>query len=419
MTRTVEMPAKPAPRRRLGIRSVAAAMLVASALTGCERTASGEAMVVTDSAGVTIVTNDPQQPVWRGTSAWYLSGRPEVQIGNQPYDPDQRIYGGEHTRRRSDGSVVVANRGMGDVRVFEAGGEHLGTMRIQYDPTQSDGRPRRVYPLAGDTLFVFESGGTVSLWGPDFAFLRRFPLQRPDAPFLGELEGGGSFSDGSILFIGRLPADTTLTGVQRSTMRLMRFGSDGQLLGSFGDFADATEIIGEGVYAFGPEGIATAADSTVWYSSTDTYEIREIGRDGRLLRVFRIDQAPPPVTGADLSAFRVAAVRQMVRADGITDEQAEAIIDTYVFAEAFPTFSRLVVDELGNIWAQTYRWFDLGGDRQWRVFGPDGRYLGDVATPYALTLHEIGADYVLGHMSDGRGGEAVYLYGLHKPETEQ
>lgn len=199
-------------------------------------------------------------------------------------------------------------------------------------------------------------------------------------------------------------------------MRLMRFGRDGRMIDSFGDFPDAAEIVGEGTYVWGPVGVATAADSTVWYSSTEGFEIREIARGGRTLRIFRLDQPPPPVTAADLSAFRVAAVRQLARDRGITDDEAEVIADAYVHAEAFHTFSQLVVDELGNVWAQIYRWFDMGGDRLWMVFDRDGRYLGEVVTPYALTVHEIGADYLLGHMSDGRGAEAVYIYGLEKPE---
>ena len=395
----------------------AAGLLLLPALSACEPEVVGEPVTVTDSAGITIVTSDPAQPGWTRETAWYLSPRPRIQIGNQPYDPDQRIYGAEHARRRSDGSVVVANRGMGDVRVFEPGGEHLMSLRLQRDPTLDLGRPRRVYPLPGDTLLVYETGGEISFWGPDLAFLRRLPLTL-GAQFETDLEGAGSFADGSILFIGRIPVDAALTGQQRSTMRLMRYGTDGRMLDSFGDFPDDTEIVGEGTYVWGPAGLAAAADSTVWYSSTDGFEVREIARGGSMLRIFRIDQPPPPVTASDLAAFRVAAVRQLSRDRGISDEEAQAIADSYVYAEAFPTFSQIVVDELGNVWAQVYRWFDMGGDRLWRVFDRDGRYLGEVQTPYALDIYEVGSDYVLAHMSDGRGGEAVYIYGLEKPAPE-
>jgi hypothetical protein len=51
------------------------------------------------------------------------------------------------------------------------------------------------------------------------------------------------------------------------------------------------------------------------------------------------------------------------------------------------------------------------------VFDAAGRFLGDVETPSRLELHDIGDDYVLGRMSDGRGAEAAYLYSLIKPQV--
>jgi hypothetical protein len=392
----------------------AAGVLLLPILAACGRGSAREGVVVTDSAGVAIVSNDPEQPVWSPVTTWRLSPRPRIQVGNQPYDPDQRLYRAEHAARRADGGIAVANRGMGDVRVFDAGGLHEMTIRFQRDPTLEIGRPRRVYPMPGDTLIVYEVGGEISLWAPDFSFLRRVPVTAPEAPYEGELDPAGVFSDGSFLVLGRLPVDSSLTGVQRSTMRLMRFATDGRMLDSFGDFADATNYMGEEVYVFGASGVVAAGDSTVWHTDAASFELREIGRGGRLLRIVRLDAPSPPVMGADRSAFRVSAVRQLRRR--MSDEEAEATVDTYIYAETFPTWSKVVVDELGNVWAMGYRWFDMGADHLWTVFDPEGRYLGEVVTPYLLDVHEIGSDYVLGHMSDGRGEEAVYIYGLEKPE---
>ncbi len=386
---------------------------LAPLVAACGGGPAREAMIVQDSAGVIIVDNDDAQPVWTMETRWRLSPRPRIQVGNQPYDPDQRIYRAEHARRRSDGAIVVANRGMGDVRIFDAGGYHLATLRFQRDPTLEVGRPRRVYPQAADTLLVYEVGGGLAVYAPDNELLRRFLIALPDEPFWGEPEPAGAFADGSFLVIGRFEVDSTSRGMQRSTMRLMRFAADGRMLSTFGDWDDATEIVGDEVYVFGPTGVVAVGDSTVWYSGTETYELREIAEGGRVVRIVRLDRPPPPVMGADLSAFRVGAVRQLRRQ--MSDAEAEATVDAYTYAETFPTFDDMIVDELGNVWVRRYRWFDMGADYQWTVFGPDGRYLGEVVVPYPLTVHEIGADYVLGHMSDGRGGEAVYIYTLEKP----
>jgi hypothetical protein len=397
------------PRRA---RAAQLALVLAPLAVACGGGSTREAAIVTDSAGVTIVVN-PDRGMWTIDTRWSLVPRPRIQVGNQPYDPDQRIYRGEHTRLRSDGAIVVANRGMGDVRIFDAGGYHLATLRLQRDPTLEVGRPRRVYPQAGDTLLVYEAGGGLAVYAPDNELLRRFSVALPDEPYWGDPEPAGPFADGSFLVIGRFAVDSTRTGMQRSTMRLMRFGADGRFIESFGDYEDATEIVGDEIYVFGPTGVVAAGDSTVWYSDTESYELREIASGGRLVRIVRLDLPPPPVMTADLSAFRVGAVRQLRRE--MSDEEAEATVDGYTYAETFPTFDQLIVDELGNIWARSYRWFDMGADYLWRVFDREGRYLGEVVVPYPLTVHQIGADYVLGHMSDGRGGEAVYIYTLEKP----
>jgi hypothetical protein len=113
-------------------------------LAACEPRVTREAVIVRDSAGVTIVDSDGNQPAWTAETAWRLAFPPRIQVGNQPYDPSQRIFGAEHTRRMPDGGIVVANRGLGDVRIFDAGGYHLQTIRIVVDPTITTGRPRRV-----------------------------------------------------------------------------------------------------------------------------------------------------------------------------------------------------------------------------------------------------------------------------------
>src|SRR5262245_31104129 len=67
-------------------------------LAACGRRFDREAVITTDSAGVTIVDNDGEQPEWTMETTWRLAPRPRIQIGNQPYDPGQRLYRAEHVR---------------------------------------------------------------------------------------------------------------------------------------------------------------------------------------------------------------------------------------------------------------------------------------------------------------------------------
>jgi hypothetical protein len=313
-----------------------------------------------------------------------------------------------------DGGIVVANRGLGDVRVFDAGGYHMHTLRVVVDPTIDVGRPRRVYPLSQDSLLIYLGGGVLSLRSPERGVLEQLPVQRPEGLEPDEMEPAlDSFADGTLLFIGQLPLDPSLTGLQRTQMRLLRYGMDGRMIETFGDFDADTELVGDDTYVWGPSAHVAVGDSTVWYAPGDRWEIREIAPGGRTLRIFRIERPMDPVMGADRSAFRVGAVRQLRDAG---EQNAEAVVDAYTYAETFPAWSQILVDEVGNVWARGYRWFDMGADYLWTVFDREGRYLGEVTVPYPLSVFEIGDDYVLGHMSDGRGGEAVYIYDLEKPE---
>ena len=404
-------------RTRCAARSTGWALASVLLLAACEPRVTREAMIVRDSAGITVVDSDGNQPAWTSETAWRLSARPRIQVGNQPYDPSQRIFGAEHARRMPDGGIVVANRGLGDLRIFDAGGYHVMTIRIVVDPTIETGRPRRVYPMSPDSLVVYLGGGQLVLRDGEFQLQQRANVERPEGLDPEELLPAGDwFADGTLLFRGEVPLDPSLTGLQRTRMRLMRYGIDGRLIETIGEFDADTEIVGEEVYVWGPSAHVAVADSTIWYAPGDRWEVREIATDGRTLRIFRIDRPMNAVTGADRSAFRVGAVRQL-RDQG--EENAEEIVDsTYIQAETFPAWSQILVDEVGNVWARSYRWFEMGADYPWTVFDREGRYLGEVVVPYPLTVHEIGDDYVLGHMADGRGNEAVYIYDREKPSAE-
>lgn len=83
--------------------------------------------------------------------------------------------------------------------------------------------------------------------------------------------------------------------------------------------------------------------------------------------------------------------------------------------EAFPAFEGVLADALGFLWVEDYR---LPGEPSpaWTVFDPEGRVLGLVELPPALTVFEIGEDYVLGRVSDELGIEYVRLWPLDRSD---
>jgi hypothetical protein len=379
----------------------------------CAAGESREPIVFSDSAGIRIALNDHRRPGWNRTDVWVLRDPPRIQLGNVPGDPDQELYRVAHSRRLQDGRIVVANTGVGDVRIYGLHGELLQKLRIA-DRSSAGPAPVHVEQLGTDSLLVVTGDGSVVIFDRDGNQVARFRLATPGAEFEGGPEIVGAFRDGTLLARAHHADDPAATGVGRRQVRLLRYAATGQLLGSFGDFGDQTVLYGaEGGYIFGPSGQYAAADSTIWYTSGDRYEAREVAPGGRTLRIIRLDRPGSMVRQADIFTYRSAAKRQVA---GTADEATiDATLEASVFADTFPAFDQLHVDATGDVWLRNYRWFHIGTSQSWSVFDPTGRYLGEVRTPPRLEVHQIGADFLLGRLSNRRGAEAVYLWDLEKP----
>ena len=380
-------------------------------LIACSGETSRSGTTVSDSAGIRIVSNDYTQPGWGRAEKWTLAANPTIQVGNVLGDPTQQLYQVAQSRRLQDGGVVVANTGLGDVRLYDARGYHTRTIDVG-DPVTAG--PLRAYELAADSLLVYQSDGSLSVFDTLGQRVETAALASPGSGLEPSPEPLGVFEDGTMLFRARHPRDSTAFGVGRRQARLLRHGKDGELLGSLGDFDDEAVLFEDrGGYIFGPTGVAAAADSTVWYSDGDRYELRELAADGRTLRVVRLDRPRVKVLQTDVSAYRQAVTSQ-VRFTPRESTMA-ATLEASIFADTFPSIDRIIVDDIGDLWVRNFQWFDLGSGKSWTVFDPEGRYLGEVSTPSILEIHQIGADFVLGRMADGRGREAVYIFTLEKP----
>jgi hypothetical protein len=93
-----------------------------------------------------------------------------------------------------------------------------------------------------------------------------------------------------------------------------------------------------------------------------------------------------------------------------------------------PTFFQLLVDPEGNLWAGQRR-YGTGADgrdtdgrdnapasdmNEFFVFRADGRHLGVVELAADLRVFQIGADFILGTITDDLGVSYVHLYRIEK-----
>jgi hypothetical protein len=258
--------------------------------------------------------------------------------------------------------------------------------------------------------------GSISVFDPDGRLARRASVTLPAEAVAGSFRYVGRFTDGSLLYRIDLPDDPDATGTGRRKIRLLRYGPDGRLIAPYGDFEEQALLFADrGAWVFGPTAVHALADSTIWYGTAERFDLREITSDGRTRRIFRLDKPPAPVMSTDRVAYVSAAGRQ-VEGTGLAGRM-DTTLQASVFADSFPAYDRILVDDEGNVWARNYQWFDIGSGYAWSVFDPDGRYLGVVRVPSLLEIFQIGSDFVLGHMADNRGREAVYVYALDKPSA--
>ena len=400
--------------RKRFVRSTTAALMAAiGAQTACSAGDAEPAWVATDSAGVTIIVSDPAQPVWRREDMWRLAPSPAIQVGNVLGDPGHQLYGVKHARRLPGGAILIANTGLGDVRLFDAGGAPVNTWMLPANLSVGLVQPMIVSPLAGDSILVALADGGLAVLRPDGFVARRVaPIPAQEGGVM-KLRPVGLFGNGTLLMRGDLPYDTAQPGIRRHPIRLYRYDEHGGRPVPIGDFDAKAEMVGPGVLVFAPEGQVAPSDSTLWYGEAERFEVREVSQSGKTLRIFRLDLEPTEVSPADTMTFRYGALNQL-QANSNADS-ARTVVDQYRYPATFPAFDRVVADELGNVWVRHFGWFDLGADKRWTIFAPDGRYLGDMLTPARLEIHQIGPDWLLGHMASAPGREAVYLWNLIKP----
>jgi hypothetical protein len=225
-------------------------------------------------------------------------------------------------------------------------------------------------------------------------------------------------NDGTLILRSHPPQDTTGVDPVQIRIELRRYGTGGTPLGSVGLFEDRTVVPGAGFLVFAPEGQQAVGPSSVWHGPASIFEVRETDMSGATRQVVRLNRPLGDVLSTDRLAFQKVARDELEVT--MEAEEAQRVVDAYIYAETFPAYSEMVVDRLGNVWVRGYQWFSLwpgvlATPMRWSVFDPEGRFLGDVPIPPIFEIHEIGEDYVLGRMRSTSGREAVYLYEIIKP----
>lgn len=398
---------------------------VAAAIAGAGP-ASGQGFPgVADSAGIAIVRNPAPS---RAAPAFRLTPKPLCDIAGGGSDPDVDLLSVPSAFELPDGSIVVAEARVREIRVYSCRGSVVNRFG------RPGGGPGEFQNLVaawrwkGDSLLVSQGmAGSLVILHPTAGFVRTVPIR-------------GNvlccFIDGSVLLSGT--ARSTGSGApalpagqgERRVLEYERLSVTlpPARLGHVGSFL-ANETAGETRAYAAPSGGVSVSRRTIMAAPFGritsvrpsgmsvivgegvTYEFRVLSADGRLQRIVRAAREPFPVTADDIKSFKS---QQLDGLEGSARAVRAAALEGLSFPKRMPAYRRLEIDDQGRVWAEDFV-RSQDPDAVWTVFGQDGKLLGTVRLPKDARLLSVGRGHVVLRMADSDGFVKVSVWGLLPP----
>ncbi|MDE2654324.1 MAG: 6-bladed beta-propeller, partial [Gemmatimonadota bacterium] len=186
-----------------------------------------EAVSVTDSAGVRIV--ESSAPAWPVGAGWRVGTEPILTIGEVSGDLDYVLEWVSHALRLEDGTIVVADRGPKQLRLFGADGVFIRNLGRSGEGPGEFAMLSEVW-ARGDTILASDSfQGRVSVFGRGGEVLETIRVE------LAQGRGGHrsphtQFADGAILVLNPPTGGVRLGGgdvIPGAVWRLDRYSRAG------------------------------------------------------------------------------------------------------------------------------------------------------------------------------------------------
>jgi hypothetical protein len=370
-----------------------------------------------DSAGIAIIETPGSAA--RAPIGWTIGQEPELQLGSAAgqeseyfYQIDGRYRGG--ITGFPDGRIVVVNAGSGELLFFGRDGRFLNRLGIKGDGPGEFGRPPILVPYASnDSLLICDvQNRRCTLFSSDGQMHRSFMPDRPGV-MVGRVRGA---SESGIVVTAPLYAAPMAEGHHSWPTAVRWISVESGRADNVAQFnthsyfvKDLGGIRFEIPVPFTTRPSATVGDQGFVVTGGDTPDVRAFDNSGRLIRLFRLIEAPRPVTAEDVEGAIDSLVAQFTTARS----EARRVYERMDIPTRWPAFQSVRVDRLGWIWAELFRPPHHLTPR-WMVFDSSGVARGVVDLPPGLEIHDIGPDYVLGRWLDDLRVEYVRRYRLDR-----
>ena len=374
-----------------------AAFFLLCGIAACSPSDSDPLLVVQrDSAGIEIV--EAMRPLWDDSSQWSIDPDPVVDLTLTGSGPDHEFHRVGSMKQRPDGSLMLANRGSEEVRVYSATGEFLGSFGGRGDGPGEFANLGRV-ENAGDTLLAL-GGGRVVVASHDLAVIRSFSIDRY-AHDLHYLRGDRVLPE---LRPPILPQEG-VSGLTRHPQALILLDLEGTRIDSIGETRGNESYVHarDGEYGGAEPLFAKAAhietlEGRIFRGSSDMMQVEELDMSGNLVRILRIPGYPLDLSGVQVAAEREARLEAVPAA---LPAFLRRMVEDFPTPATRPAYDDILVDPSGTLWLELYRGTsepDL--PQEWLVLDAYGTWLGRVEIPDRFTVSDITMDAVLGVWRD-------------------
>ncbi len=384
---------------------------------------------VEDSAGVGIVSYDlggVDVPAWREVQAHDL----EIGVIDGPAEYAFSTIG--DVAVADDGSIVVTDRQALEVRVYDEAGGYLRALgREGGGPGEFTGSPW-IAGVSGDTVFAFDSRsarvtafsmtgdvlGDVSVRS-DMIARALVVLRQDDGTYLTRSrwinpDEEVGFHELKLVLdsivIGRLGPDGTFADT-------VAVGPDAPRARSIlGSMTEGVRV-NQAVPPFSPEASLRTVPSRqtggseAVYAYGATFDLAFFGPEG-LVRRLRVHGVESGTTRADLQARQEEILVDDLGADGVTPELRRLYLD--FIPETAPVVDEVLVSTTGEVWVSLFDHEDTN-DTRWLVFDSVGDLRGSARTPAGLAVRWVGAESLVGVVTDDFDVQYVRRHPLRAP----
>ena len=414
-------------RERPGQRTRRAAVAAVVALAvACDRSSdnglpAAPPFMERDSAGVLVATTLGTQA--RAPIGWVVDTVPEYQIGQVSGEEPHLFSRVQGTRQFSDGRVVVLDRTSCELRFFGPDGVFLERTGGKGEGPGEFGRGCRLVPSPGNDSLRASDGPTLSFFDERGRFSDRLLVSWPGrrVTHLHGVAGERVLVERRVFMTA--PVEGLPNEPSTSDFALLELGSWREVWAGFFPGQDDYAVVVPGSSMRGlfdlpfdilPDAALGRDALYLTLGEDQGPEILEYDTSGRLRRVIRLAEPTMAPSSEDLDKF----IRFRIERAGVSVEDRERtfarrkpMYGQMPLPDIMPVFSRLMVDEIGWLWAELYR-FDVRQPERWLVFGPNGEGLGSVDMPPDLDVRQIGPDFVLGVWQDDNEVEYVRRHAL-------